>query len=63
MAPRILIFLIAIGADNSFYVKFIATYVPTFFEYIISVLAIVARSTYLVATLILKLKVNSTQNL
>ena len=29
------------GADNSFYVKFIATYAPTFFGYIISVLAIV----------------------
>jgi hypothetical protein len=27
-------------ADNSFYVKFIATYAPTFFGYIISVLAI-----------------------
>ena len=26
-------------ADNSFYVKFIATYAPTFFGYIISVLA------------------------
>ena len=29
------------GADNSFYVKSIATYAPTFFGYIISVLAIV----------------------
>ena len=28
-------------ADNSFYVKSIATYAPTFFGYIISVLAIV----------------------
>ena len=28
-------------ADNSFYVKFIATEVPTFFGYIISVLAMV----------------------
>ena len=28
-------------ADNSFYVKFIATYAPTFFGYIISVLAMV----------------------
>ena len=32
---------IAMGADNSFYVKSIATYAPTFFGYIISVLAIV----------------------
>ena len=38
-APRILIFSIAMDVDNSFYVKFIATYVPTFFWYIISVLA------------------------
>ena len=30
-APRILIFSIAMDADNSFYVKFIATYAPTFF--------------------------------
>ena len=28
-------------ANNSFYVKFIATYAPTFFVYIISVLAMV----------------------
>ena len=28
-------------ADNQFYVKFIATYAPTFFGYIISVLATV----------------------
>jgi hypothetical protein len=41
MAPRILIFSIAMGADNSFYVKSIATYAPTLFGYIISVLAIV----------------------
>jgi hypothetical protein len=40
-APRILIFSIAMDADNSFYVKFIATYAPTFFVYIISVLAMV----------------------
>ena len=32
---------IAMDADNSFYVKFIATYAPTFFGYIISVLAMV----------------------
>jgi hypothetical protein len=31
-------------ADNSFYVKFIATYAPTFFGYIISVLAMVAHA-------------------
>ena len=41
MAPRILIFSIAIDADNSFYVKFIATFAPIFFGYIISILAIV----------------------
>ena len=40
-APRILIFSIAMDADNSFYLKFIATYAPTFFRYIISVLAMV----------------------
>ena len=38
-APRILIFSIAMGAGYSFYVKFIATWAPTFFGYIISVLA------------------------
>ena len=32
-APRILIFSIAMGADYSFYVKFIATRAPTFFGY------------------------------
>ena len=41
MAPRILIFSIAMDADKSFYVKIIATEAPTFFEYIISVLAMV----------------------
>ena len=41
MAPRILIFSIAMDVDNSFYVKFIATEAPTFFGYIISVLAMV----------------------
>ena len=41
MTPRILIFSIAMDADNSFYLKFIPTYAPTFFGYIISVLAIV----------------------
>ena len=39
MAPRILIFSIAMGADYSFYVKFIATGAPTFFGHTISVLA------------------------
>jgi hypothetical protein len=38
-APRNLIFSIAIGAENSFYVKSIATFALTFFGYIISVLA------------------------
>ena len=32
-APRILIFSIAMGADYSFYVKYIATYAPTFLGY------------------------------
>ena len=40
-APRILIFSIAMDANNSFFVKSIATYAPTFFGYIISVLAMV----------------------
>ena len=31
-------------ADNSFYVKFIATEAPTFFWYIISVLAMVSKA-------------------
>ena len=38
-APRILIISIAMSANNSFYVKSIATYAPTFFGYIILVLA------------------------
>ena len=42
-APRILIFPIAMGADNSFYVKFIANEVPTFFWYMISVVAMVTK--------------------
>ena len=41
MAPKILIFSIAIDADNSFYVKFITTEALTIFECIISVLAMV----------------------
>ena len=40
-APRLLIFSIVMGADNSFYVKFIANEAPTFFGYIILVLAMV----------------------
>ena len=39
MAPRILIFSIAMGADYTFYVKSIASCALTFFGYIISVLA------------------------
>ena len=38
-APRILNFSIAMGADYSFYVKSIAISTPTFFGYIILVLA------------------------
>ena len=41
-----MIFSIAMDADNSFYVKFIATEAPTFFGYIISVLAIVHSILY-----------------
>ena len=44
MAPKILIFSIAMGADYSFYVKSIATFALTFFGYIILVLAIVAKT-------------------
>ena len=39
MAPKILIFSIAMGADYSYCVKSIATFALTFFGYIISVLA------------------------
>ena len=39
MAPRILIFSIVLVAEYLSYVKSIATYAPTFFGYIISVLA------------------------
>ena len=39
MAPRILIFSIAMGANYSFYVKSIATYAPAFLGYNNSVLA------------------------
>ena len=39
----ILIFSIAMDVDNSFYVKFIATYALTFFGYMISVLAMVTK--------------------
>ena len=41
MGPRILISSIAMDAYNSFYGKSIATYVPTFFGYIITDLAMV----------------------
>ena len=34
MVPSSLIFSIAMGADNSFYVKSIATDAPTFFGYV-----------------------------
>ena len=37
-------FSIAMGADYSFYVKSIATFAPTFFGYIISVLASVYQT-------------------
>ena len=40
-AHRILIFSIVMDANNSFFMKFIATGVPTIFGYIISVLAMV----------------------
>ena len=39
MAPRILIFSIAMGAEYLSYVKSIATFAPTIYGYIISVLA------------------------
>jgi len=39
MAPRILIFSIAMGAEYLSYVKSIATFAPTFYGYIISALA------------------------
>ena len=42
-APRILIFSTALGAKHLSYVKPIVTYAPTFFRYIISVLAIVRQ--------------------
>ena len=55
MASRILIFSIAMDVDNSFYVKFIATYALTFFGYTISVLAImyqeIAWETYVFVSL------------
>ena len=43
MAPRILIFSIAVVADYLFYVKSIATYAPTFFGYNHSIIAIVGH--------------------
>ena len=50
-APRILTFSIAMDVDNSFYVKSIVTYAPTFFGYIISVLAMVQELTALICML------------
>jgi hypothetical protein len=50
MAPRILIFSIAMNADSSFYVKFITTEAPTFFGYIISVLAMVFMTFFITRT-------------
>ena len=44
-APRIFIFSIVLGAEYLSYVKFIASNAPTFFGYIISVLASVAGYT------------------
>ena len=44
-APRILIFSIVMDADNSFYAKFIATFVPTLFGFIIPVLVIINYET------------------
>jgi hypothetical protein len=44
MAPRIFIFPIVLGAEYLSYMKFTATYAPTFFGYIISVLANVVRT-------------------
>ena len=38
-----MIFSIAMDANNSFYVKFIATYAPTFLAFIISILAMVHK--------------------
>ena len=43
-APRIFIFPIVLAAKYLSYVKFIATYAPIFFGYIISVLANVLRA-------------------
>ena len=44
-APRILIFSIAMGAEYVSYVKSIATFAPTFYGYINSVLASVMART------------------
>ena len=43
-APRILIFSIGMGAESLFYLKSIATFAPTFYGYIISLLASVTIS-------------------
>jgi hypothetical protein len=55
MAPRIFIFSIVPGAEYLFYVKFIASYAPTFFEYIISVLAsVIFVKAYLIGVTVFK---------
>ena len=54
---RILIFSIAMGAEYLSYVKFIATEAPTFFGYIISVLAsvpLISVTPWIVSLLILE---------
>ena len=50
-ATRILIFSTAMGADYSFYVKSIAAFALTFFEYIISVLASVLTTNLIMGNL------------
>ena len=45
-APKILIFSIVMGADNSFYVKSIATCAPTFFRYLYHFSLSQCESTY-----------------
>ena len=46
-APSIFIFSIVLGAEYLSYLKSIATYAPTFFGYIISVLASVFSLSYI----------------
>ena len=59
MAPRILIFSIAMGADYSFYVKSIATFALIFFGYIISALASVSSHCAIDSNLVKKIHVNA----